>query len=145
MNSVFTWPVRVYYEDVDLGGIVYYANYMKFMERSRTEWLRAAGIDQLPLKQEHGLIFAVVDLQMRFHKPAHFDDVLQVNCEVAEVSRASLTMKQQIHRDGPARALLLEGQVRVACLDANTLRPRSLPAVLTDKLRAAKLKPAGVD
>jgi len=137
MSSVFVWPVRVYYEDVDLGGIVYYANYMKFMERARTEWLRAAGIDQLPLKEQHGLIFVVVELQTRFRKPARFDDVLQVSCEVAGTTRASLTLRQEIRRDTPQGELLLDGEVRIACLDIRNLRPRPLPPVLASKFNLA--------
>ena len=137
MSSVFVWPVRVYYEDVDLGGIVYYANYMKFMERARTEWLRAAGIDQLPLKEQYGLIFAVVELQTRFRKPARFDDVLEVSCAVAGTTRTSLTLRQEIHRQAPHGELLLDGQVRVACLDVRTLRPRPLPPVLASKFNLA--------
>ncbi|AMN47155.1 4-hydroxybenzoyl-CoA thioesterase [Steroidobacter denitrificans] len=137
MNPVFVWPVRVYYEDVDLGGIVYYANYMKFMERARTEWLRAAGIDQLPLKEQHGLIFAVVELQTRFRKPARFDDVLQVSCAVVATARASLTLKQEIHREGPHGELLLDGDVRIACLDVQTLRPRPLPPQLASRFNLA--------
>ena len=76
-----SWPVRIYWEDTDAGGIVYYANYLKFMERARTEWLRAAGIEQLPLKEQHGLMFVVVDLEAHYRKPARYGDELQVTCE----------------------------------------------------------------
>jgi acyl-CoA thioester hydrolase len=120
----FSWPVRVYWEDTDAGGIVYYANYLKFMERSRTEWLRAAGIEQLPLKEEEGVIFVVVDLQVRYRQPARYGELLEVSCVVGETARASLTFIQEIRRGGE---LLLEGQVRIACLDALGMRPRPLP------------------
>jgi acyl-CoA thioester hydrolase len=126
---LFTWPVRIYWEDTDAGGIVYYANYLKYMERARTEWLRAGGIEQLPLKEQHGLMFVVVDLEAHYRKPARYGDELQVTCEVAERTRASLTFQQQIYRassDG-SRELLIEGKVRVACLDANNLKPKALP------------------
>jgi acyl-CoA thioester hydrolase len=103
---------------------VYYANYLKFMERARTEWLRAAGIEQLPLKEQHGLMFAVVDLEARYRKPARYGDELRVTCAIAERTRASLTFEQQIYRGDE---LLIEGKVRVACLDANNLKPKALP------------------
>jgi len=124
----FTWPVRIYWEDTDAGGIVYYANYLKYMERARTEWLRAIGIEQLPLKEQHGLMFVVVELEARYRKPARYGDELQVTCEVAERTRASLTFQQQIYRGPVANGeLLIDGKVRVACLDANNLRPKALP------------------
>jgi len=126
---LFTWPVRIYWEDTDAGGIVYYANYLKYMERARTEWLRAGGIEQLPLKEQHGLMFVVVDLEAHYRKPARYGDELQVTCAVAERTRASLTFQQEIYRassDG-SRELLIEGKVRVACLDANNLKPKALP------------------
>lgn len=124
----FQWPVRIYWEDTDAGGIVYYANYLKYMERARTEWLRAAGIEQLPLKEQRGLMFVVVDLQAHYRRPARYGDVLQVTCEVAERTRVSLTFQQRIYRGSLAEGeLLIEGKVRVACLDANSLKPKALP------------------
>jgi acyl-CoA thioester hydrolase len=120
----FTWPVRIYWEDTDAGGIVYYANYLKYMERARTEWLRAAGIEQLPLKEQQGLMFVVVDLEAHYRKPARYSDELLVTCAVAERTRASLTFEQHIYRGDE---LLIEGKVRVACLDANNLKPKALP------------------
>jgi acyl-CoA thioester hydrolase len=124
VSGLFSWPVRIYWEDTDAGGIVYYANYLKFMERARTEWLRATGIEQLPLKEERGLMFVVVDLEAHYRKPARYGDELRVTCEIAERARASLMFRQQIYRNDE---LLIEGQVRVACLDANTLKPKALP------------------
>ena len=126
----FSWRVRVYWEDTDAGGIVYYANYLKFMERARTEWLRAAGVEQLPLKEQYGLMFVVVDIQAHYRKPARYGDELQVTCAVADRSRASLTFQQQVYRGGRDGELLVEGKVRVACLDATNLRPTALPKEL---------------
>lgn len=126
----FAWPVRVYWEDTDAGGIVYYANYMKFMERARTEWLRSIGVDQAALKEEHGLIFVVVDVEAHFRRPARYGDQLQVTCVVDESSRASLTFRQEIYRERPGGELLLEGRVRAACLNAQTYKPQPLPAAV---------------
>lgn len=126
----FAWPVRIYWEDTDAGGIVYYANYLKFMERARTEWLRAAGIEQLPLKEQLGLMFVVVDIEAHYRKPARYGDELQVTCAIDERSRASLTFQQHIYRGGLEGELLVEGKVRVACLDAVNLRPTALPKEL---------------
>lgn len=120
----FSWPVRVYWEDTDAGGIVYYANYLRFMERARTEWLRAYGVEQMELKEEHGLMFVVIDVAAHYRKPARYGDILQVTCAVEEITRASLTFKQEIFR---GNELLLDGEVRVACLDAVKYRPRALP------------------
>jgi acyl-CoA thioester hydrolase len=129
----FVWPVRVYWEDTDAGGIVYYANYMKFMERARTEWLRALEVDQLRLKEEHGLIFVVVDVEAHYRSPARYGDQLQVTCRVRETTRASITLDQEVYRDAQ---LLLDGRVRAACLDAKTYRPRPLPQELRKQINA---------
>jgi acyl-CoA thioester hydrolase len=129
----FVWPVRVYWEDTDAGGIVYYANYLKFMERARTEWLRAIGVDQVQLKDAHGLIFVVVDVEAHYRKPARYGDQLQVSCKVSETSRASLTLDQEVYRDAE---LLLDGRVRAACLDAQSYRPRPLPQLLWKQINA---------
>lgn len=126
MNS-FVWPVRVYYEDTDLGGIVYHANYLKFMERGRTEWLRALGFDQSRLKSELNMIFVVRSLQVDYEKPALFDDELEIVTRVAAQRRASLVFHQTIQRAGPEPVVLIEAQVKVACLDSETLRPRPIP------------------
>lgn len=126
----FAWPTRVYWEDTDAGGIVYYANYMKFMERARTEWLRAIGIDQVRLKQEHGLMFVVVDVEAHYRKPARYGELLQVTCAVHESTRATLTFDQNVYRDALDGELLLDGRVRAACLDALKYRPRPLPKSL---------------
>jgi len=129
----FVWSVRVYWEDTDAGGIVYYANYLKFMERARTEWLRAIGVDQVQLKDAHGLMFVVVDVEAHYRKPARYGDQLQVTCKVSETTRASITLDQEVYRDAE---LLLDGRVRAACLDAQSYRPRPLPQLLWKQINA---------
>ena len=128
MAAPFVWPIRTYWEDTDAGGIVYYANYMKFMERARTEWLRSLGIDQVRLKEEHGLMFVVVDVEAHYRKPARYDEQLQVTCAVRETTRASITLDQEVHRGGE---VLLDGR-----LDAQTYRPRPLPPELWTQIKA---------
>ena len=125
----FQWPVRVYYEDTDSGGVVYYANYLKFMERARTEWLRHLGMEQDRLIDDHGIIFAVRSLSVDYLSPARFNDALLVSVEPDGHGRASLEFIQQIRRDGKdAEQLLCQGRVKVACLDAVSLRPRRIPS-----------------
>jgi acyl-CoA thioester hydrolase len=116
--------VRVYWEDTDAGGVVFYANYLKFFERARTEWLRSAGIGQQALRDETGAIFVVTDTQVRYRQPARLDDLLDITVAVAEAGRASFTIEQQAWRDG---VLLAEGHIRIGCVDAATLRPRRIP------------------
>jgi acyl-CoA thioester hydrolase len=129
--SVFSCPIRIYWEDTDAGGIVYYANYFRFMERARTEWLRSLGIEQESLRTEQGMMFVVVSAEAEFHRPARYADVLQVTCRVQRATRASLTLQQDIVRSTDA-LLLVSGSVRVACLDAEKFRPRPLPPSLSD-------------
>ena len=100
------------------------------LRKARTEWLRAAGIEQLPLKDQHGLMFVVVDLEAQYRKPARYGDELMVTCEIAERTRASFTFQQQVYRGSLDGELLVEGKVRVACLDAVNLRPTALPKEL---------------
>ena len=126
--GAFTFPVRVYWEDTDAGGVVYHASYLRFMERARSEWLRAIGIDQATLIRDERLQFVVVEMQIRYHRPARFDDELQVSVLVTERGGASVTMTQEIRR-GPADGeLLVSATIRAACLDSDSLRPRPLPA-----------------
>jgi acyl-CoA thioester hydrolase len=131
----FAWPVRVYWEDTDAGGIVYYANYLKFMERARTEWLRCLGVEQEPLQREQGLMFAVVDVEAQFRRPARYGDQLQVTCVVAQARRASVTFQQDVYREQVGGEHLLSGRVRIACLDAATHAPRALPEILLRELQ----------
>jgi acyl-CoA thioester hydrolase len=131
----FTWPARVYWEDTDGGAIVYYANYLRFLERARTEWLRAHGHSQALLAREPGILFTVVNLQVEYQCPARLDDELEISCRPQAEGGASLRFLQMIRRTHPHPRALLEAEVRVACLDARTLRPRRLPAFLLEIMR----------
>ena len=132
--SPFRWASRVYWEDTDGGGIVYYGNYLRFLERARTEWLRSLGFSQRELAEEPGVLFAVVSLNIEYRRPAKLDDELVITCEPAVEGAATIRFAQQIYRDADARltkdALLVEASVRVACVDARTLRPKRLPEFL---------------
>jgi len=133
----FSSTQRVYWEDTDAGGVVYYANYLKFLERARTEWLRERGFSQYQLAREPGILFAVTDVEVSYQRPARLDDELQVTCELARAGAASLSFMQRIYRraaEAAAAELLTTAQVRVACLDARTLRPQRLPDFLQELL-----------
>ncbi len=124
----FRWAVRVYWEDTDAGGVVYHAGYVRFLERARTEWMRALGIDQSALRQSTGLAFMVRDMQIDFLKPALLDDELSVTVEVKERRAASILFTQTItNLDG---SCLIRAQVRVACVDLERMRPAPIPAGL---------------
>ena len=127
----FRHPVRVYWEDTDAGGIVYYANYLKFFERARTEWLRHLGIEQQELRQRTGAMFIVSESSLKCRLPARLDDQLDVTVGVRHSARASLVLEQQALRDGE---LLAEGEVRIACVDAPTLRLRRIPEDIFQRL-----------
>ena len=127
----FTWPVRIYWEDTDAGGVVYHARYVAFMERARSEWLRAHGVEQTVLRDEDDLVFAVRAMELDFRAPARLDDQLQVSVRLLESRGASFTVAQRIERDG---ALLVEARVRIAALRASDFRPRAIPAPLSDIL-----------
>lgn len=129
----FVWPVRVYYEDTDSGGVVYYANYLKFMERARTEWLRSRGFEQDRLIEEQGVLFAVRHVEVDFLQPARFNDALVVSAKLAENRRASLTFVQEIRREQDDQ-LMCRGTVKVACLDALRFRPAPIPQILLKEL-----------
>jgi len=119
--------VRVYYEDTDSGGVVYYANYLRYMERARTEWMRELGFEQDRLLQETGLLFAVRSASLEFAAPARFNDLLNVSAEVTRRGHASITFRQDIsHSDAPAE-ILCSGEVKVACLEAASFRPQPIP------------------
>jgi len=134
--SPFLWPARVYWEDTDGGAIVYYANYLRYLERARTEWLRAHGHSQGLLAREPGILFTVVSLQVDYRAPARLDDELQISCHPQAEGRASLRFLQSIRRTGRPPQLLLEASLRVACLDAHSLRPKRLPDFLISLLSA---------
>ena len=129
----FFWPVRVYYEDTDSGGVVYYANYLKFMERARTEWLRSIGVDQPTLMRDQRLMFVVVSTDVKYLKPARFDDLLNVSCRMMSITRTSLSFEQEIRRNDELGELLISGSVKAACVDADRLRPRAIPANLLEE------------
>ena len=120
----FSVPFRVYWEDTDAGGVVYYANYLKFMERCRTDWLRALGVDQVQLRAERRLQFVVVNVTVDFLRPAVLDDEILVTAELAKLSGASITFKQTITRGD---AQLIDATARVACLDSGSLKARPIP------------------
>lgn len=130
MNS-FVWPVRVYYEDTDGGGVVYHANYLKFMERARTEWLRHLGFDQTALRDDAGILFVVREIRMKFRKPAVFNDALQVQTELTGVGRSLLEFKQIILREGDA---MTEAAVEVVCVDAQRFKPIAIPPTIREKI-----------
>jgi acyl-CoA thioester hydrolase len=133
MNT-FTWEARVYWEDTDAGGVVYYANYLRFLERARTEWLRARGWSQALLQAESGLVFTVVSLSAHFRRAAKLDDLLCISCVPSIDGGASLLFTQTIRRNTPDGELLLEAEVRVACVTADGFEPRRLPPELRKEL-----------
>ena len=152
---MFVWPVRVYYEDTDSGGVVYYANYLKFMERARSEWLRSLGFEQDEMLAQERIIFAVRAVQVEYLQSARFNDVLWVTAKIAERGRASLSFSQCVIRPdqndrmkppqelafddlaeliGDKTKLLCTGHVKIACLDAATMRPRTIPSNLSAEI-----------
>ena len=135
MNSAtnpgpFAWPIRVYYEDTDAQALVYYANYFKFMERARTEWIRALGIEQDVLLREKRRLFVVVDTKAEFLMPAKFNDELTVTARLLSKGRASFLIEQNIYRNTLDGELLCRGRTRAAFLNADTLKPARLPELL---------------
>ncbi len=128
--GLFTFPVRVYWEDTDAGGVVYYASYLRFLERARSEWLRSLGIDQAAMLRDERLQFVVVEANIRYHRPARFDDELRVSVRVDELRGASIVMGQEIRRGAGDGELLVSATVRAACLASDSLRPRPLPRIL---------------
>ena len=133
VEPVFSWPTRVYWEDTDAGGVVYHAQYLAFLERARTEWMRAHGHGQELLRSDHDLVFAVRAMRIDFRAPARLDDALDVSVALRQCRRASLVMTQAIRRDGE---LLLDAEVRVAALTASGFRPRPIPQPLHDELNS---------
>jgi acyl-CoA thioester hydrolase len=125
--AVFKWQVRVYYEDTDSGGVVYYANYLRFMERARTEWMRELGFEQDRLLDNAGLLFAVRSVSLEFKSPARFNDLLDVTAEVVKRGRASITLHQDICRHAAPGEILCSGVVKIACLEAASFRPKPIP------------------
>ncbi len=130
---MFSHPIRVYWEDTDAGGVVYHAQYLAFLERARSEWMRALGKGQEAMRREHELVFAVRAMQVDFRLPARLDDALAATVALRECRRASLVIAQEIRRDG---TLLFDATVRIAALGAGDFRPRAIPAPLYDQLKA---------
>ena len=130
----FFWPVRVYYEDTDSGGVVYYANYLKFFERARTELLRESGLQQDQLIEQYNIIFAVRNINVDYNKPAVFNDLLNVSTEVIEYKKASLTFKQTISRDDD-ETVLCQATCKVACLQAKEFKPTAIPEFIIKKIK----------
>ena len=136
MNSAFETSVRVYYEDTDAGGIVYYANYLRFMERCRTDWLRDLGYDISAINQQYGVFFAVRSTSIEYFKPAQLSDLLTVTVDLQQLKHASLCVDQTIYRDDE---LLCEGNIRLASLKADTLNPTPIPEPLITDIKKWKM------
>jgi len=132
-NKPFAWPVRVYYEDTDAQGRVYFANYFKFMERARTEWLRYLGVEQDALLNKERRFFVVVDTQADFLQPANFNDELLVTVELLRVTRASFSLAQKIYRKNAENELLCQGTTRAAFLNADTGKPVKVPPAIFEE------------
>lgn len=131
MPAQFDWNVRVYYEDTDAGGIVYYANYLKFFERARTEWLRYLDVNQHALQQKHDVLFVVKSVTSEYHAPAKLDDVIKLTLSIQKLGRASVAFQQQAWC---GEQLLNSAQVTIACVDT-TMRLRAIPSAVAEKMR----------
>lgn len=131
MSNRFHWPVRVYYEDTDGGGVVYHANYLKFMERARTEWLRSLGFDQTALRHDPGVLFVVREVRLKYKKPASFNDALDVVTELSSSGRSLLEFRQVILR---GHETLTEAAVEVVCVDAERFKPVAIPPKIREKI-----------
>ena len=133
-KAEYTWPVRVYWEDTDAGGIVFYANYLKFFERARTEWLRSLGIGQQQLKDETSGMFVVAETTVKYMRPARLDDELIVTARLLKSGRASMTIQQQVLLKN---RVLCEGTIRIGWVDAASLQPRRIPQNIIESLRTS--------
>ena len=138
VSPPFRFQLRVYWEDTDAGGVVFYANYLKFFERARTEWLRSLGHEQERLRIETGAVFIVTDTAVRYLRPARLDDLLAVTVRVAHAGRARMTIAQQAWRvpavQGDTEELLAEGTIRIGCVDAGTFKPQRIPSSIAKSL-----------
>lgn len=133
-STVYRHSIRVYWEDTDAGGVVFYANYLKFFERARTEWLREAGVQQQALRDTTGAMFVVAEVQTRYLAPACLDDLMEVTVAVESLGSASMVLLQEAWRGD---TLLAEGRIRIGCVDGVTLKPRRIPAQVVDAVKAA--------
>jgi acyl-CoA thioester hydrolase len=140
LGAAFKWPIRVYYEDTDAGGVVYYANYLKFFERCRTEWLRSFGIDQAILARDQGLQFVVAQIEAKYLAPARLDDELLIEARVIATGRCSMMFEQVALRAGLA---LASARVKIACVDSQR-RPARLPQAIRARVRVRNVKPSAV-
>jgi acyl-CoA thioester hydrolase len=129
-GQTFEWPVRVYYEDTDAQGVVYYANYFRFLERARTEWLGSLGVDMVQLMAEERRIFVVAEVQAKFLVPARLNDILIVTARLTSLTRVSFDIEQNIYRGAIDGEQLLAANVKAAYLDADTMRPKRIPSTL---------------
>ena len=135
MAELFVHPIRIYWEDTDAGGIVFYANYLKFFERARTEWLRHLGLEQQHLRETTGGMFVVTHTSLRYLLPARLDDVVHVSAQLQDKGRASLSLEQQATRhDGPEASLLCEGSIRIGWVQAHSLKPERVPTSILELL-----------
>lgn len=141
--SIFNWPVRVYYEDTDAGGVVYHSQYLNFMERARTEWLRHLGFGQAALRDELNALFVVHSMQIQFKKPAKFDDTLTVSNHLLALGRGSFACRQTIIRNNPQTGalngvpeILIEAEVKIACVNAITFKPMGIPAPIKQSMES---------
>ncbi|NLA51491.1 MAG: tol-pal system-associated acyl-CoA thioesterase [Alcaligenaceae bacterium] len=124
-SKVFTLPIRVYYEDTDAGGVVFYANYLKFFERGRTEWLRNLGVNQAKLAEEQGRIFVVVGTQVRYRSPARLDNLIEIKTSLSKVGNSSCSFEQIAERNGE---VLVESSIQICCVDNQSFKPAPIPA-----------------
>jgi acyl-CoA thioester hydrolase len=131
-DNIFSFPIRIYYEDTDAGGIVYYANYLKFAERARTEYLRYIGINQETMLKEKGIGFVVRECHINYKSPAKLDDILNITCKVTELKSVSLKMEQKLYRGD---AILAEIEITVVFLSLATMRPTKIPNEITDLIK----------
>jgi acyl-CoA thioester hydrolase len=130
--QTFIWPIRIYYEDTDVGGVVYYANYLNFLERARTEMLRTHGFEQDQLMINEAIIFAVRAIKIDYLSPARFNDQIEISSKICQIKQVSLSFDQAITRED---TLLCKAIVRIACLDVTTLRPKTIPPTLQAKFK----------
>jgi acyl-CoA thioester hydrolase len=143
VDAPFAFPIRIYWEDTDAGGIVFYANYLKFFERARTEWLRSLGVQQQALREATGGMFVVIETSLKYHRPARLDDQLLVTAKIKEIGRAGMTLLQsalciQEQTDLIEPTLLCEGSIRIGWVDAHTLRPARIPPAVIDALASTQ-------
>ncbi len=131
----FRWPVRVYYEDTDAGGVVYYANYLRFFERARTERLRSLGFEQDEIRLQDGVLFAVKSVHVDYKLPARFNEELLVSADVVRLKRASVVFEQEITLKKSDELVLCSATVRIACVDERELRPRTIPSVMYQRIK----------